>query len=66
MVKIITNRIRCLKCGDIIISKSVHDFRYCSCRACAVDGGTDYLRRVGELEDWEDLSIVEEISLDQI
>ena len=42
------------KCGDIIESKSVHDFKFCKCEAVAVDGGHDYLRRVGALEDWED------------
>lgn len=55
---IIRNKIRCKKCGDIIESVSVHDFKFCSCGACAVDGGHDYLRRCGNLEDWEDLSEV--------
>lgn len=59
MNKILVNRIRCKKCGDIIESKSVHDFKYCSCKSVAVDGGHDYLRRLGYLEDWEDLSEVE-------
>ena len=58
MQKIITNKIRCRKCGDVIESTSVHDFRWCSCHSCAVDGGHDYLRRVGNKENWEDLSIV--------
>lgn len=62
MTKIIHNKIRCNKCGDIIESKSVHDFVWCSCKACAVDGGHDYLRRVGNLEDWEDLSEIEKES----
>ena len=62
MTKIIHNKIRCKKCGDIIESKSVHDFVWCSCKACAVDGGHDYLRRVGNLEDWEDLSETEKES----
>lgn len=53
---IIHNRIKCLKCGDIIESKSVHDFRWCSCKACAVDGGHYYLKRIGEPTDWEDMS----------
>ena len=53
---IIHNRIKCLKCGDVIESKSVHDFRWCSCHACAVDGGRQYLRRLGEPTDWEDMS----------
>ena len=55
---IIHNRIRCRKCGDIIESKTVHDFRICACGACAVDGGRDYLRRCGNPEDWEDCSEV--------
>ncbi|MCR4814783.1 MAG: hypothetical protein K5879_08145 [Lachnospiraceae bacterium] len=55
---ILANRIRCLKCGDIIESENVHDFRWCQCKSCAVDGGHDYLRRVGNKENWEDLSIV--------
>lgn len=59
--KIIKNVIRCKICGDIIESKSVHDYRSCSCGKCAVDGGHDYLRRCGNLEDWEDLSVVEAI-----
>ena len=59
--KILVNKIRCKKCGDIIESKSVHDFKFCKCEAVAVDGGHDYLRRVGALEDWEDLSVCETI-----
>ena len=61
MNKITVNKIRCRKCGDIIESKSVHDFRSCKCRSVAVDGGHNYLRRVGNLEDWEDLSEYEVI-----
>ncbi len=57
------NRIKCLKCNDVITSESVHDFKWCSCGACAVDGGTDYLRRCGNREDWEDLSEVEVIEI---
>ena len=39
MPRIIRNAIRCEKCGDIIESKTIHDFKCCSCGACAVDGG---------------------------
>ena len=56
MPKIIRNAIRCKKCGDVIESKTVHDFKFCSCGSCAVDGGHDYLRRCGNREDWEELS----------
>ena len=54
---IIKNVIKCKKCGDIIESTSVHDFKTCSCGACSVDGGHDYLRRCAEsLDDCIDLS----------
>ena len=59
MPRIIRNAIRCKKCGDIIESKTVHDFKFCSCGSCAVDGGHDYLRRCGNREDWEELSKAE-------
>lgn len=61
MPKIIRNAIRCKKCGDVIESKTVHDFKFCSCGSCAVDGGLDYLRRCGNLGDWEELSKVEKV-----
>ena len=61
MNKITVNKIRCKKCGDIIESKTVYDFRSCKCGSVAVDGGHNYLRRVGNLEDWEDLSEYEVI-----
>lgn len=48
-------------CGDVIESKTVHDFKFCSCGSCAVDGGLDYLRRCGNLGDWEELSKVEKV-----
>lgn len=54
--KLIRNRIKCLKCGDVIESKSVHDWVQCTCGACYVDGGHDYMRIGGNKEDWEDLS----------
>ena len=56
MEKIKVNKIKCLKCGDVIASRSVHEFVTCSCGACAVDGGHEYLRRVGKPDDYEDLS----------
>ena len=59
MYKIIRNKIRCKKCGEIIESFSVHDFKFCKCESVAVDGGHEYLRRCGNEEDWEDLSEVE-------
>jgi hypothetical protein len=57
---IIVNKIKCLKCGEIIESKTVHDFKMCSCGSCGVDGGKEYLRRIGNMEDWEELSEVKD------
>ena len=59
MVVIKRNAIRCRKCGDLIESTSTHDFKSCSCHACAVDGGHQYLRRCGNQEDWEECSETE-------
>lgn len=57
--KILKNSIQCKSCGDIIESKTVHDFVTCSCGRCSVDGGKEYLRRSAEKGSYVDLSIVE-------
>ena len=54
--KILCNRIKCKKCGDIIESKNRHDFVTCKCGSVTVDGGDSYLKRTGNREDWEELS----------
>lgn len=58
MEKIKINKIRCKRCGDIIESKTVHDFKFCKCGAVAVDGGKEYLRRcfINTEDDYEELS----------
>lgn len=56
-VMILENKIKCIKCGDVIESIYRHDFKTCSCGACSVDGGKSYLRRVGNDEDFEELSV---------
>ncbi len=45
MEKIKRNRAQCLKCKDIIESKSQNDFVRCSCGEIFVDGGLIYSRR---------------------
>ena len=59
---ILVNKVQCLQCGDIIESKYRHDFVTCKCGSISVDGGKDYLRRVGNLskETYKDLSESEE------
>jgi hypothetical protein len=54
--KIIKNAAKCKKCKDVIESTFRHDFVSCKCGAIFVDGGKDYLRRGGDLDDIIDLS----------
>ncbi len=54
--EIISNKIKCKKCGDIIESKSTNDYKRCSCGAVAVDGDKDYLKRIGKEKDYIELS----------
>ena len=63
-MKVIVNKIRCKKCGDIIESTHRHDFKICKCGAVAVDGGQDYLRRSGDLDGYEELSVTEKLDID--
>ena len=56
--EIISNKIKCKKCGDIIESKSTNEYKRCSCGAVSIDGGKDYLKRIGNEEDYEEMSIV--------
>lgn len=58
--KILANKAKCLKCGDVIESTHRHDFVQCKCGTIAVDGGKDYLRRVGAMSSYEDMSVVVE------
>lgn len=44
MEKLKVNAIKCTHCGDIIESKSRHDFVKCSCGKVYVDGGLEYQR----------------------
>ena len=65
---IISNKIKCKFCGDIIESKNRHDFKFCSCGKWAVDGGHDYLKRSYSGDNpekcFEDLSVVIEENLE--
>lgn len=42
---------------DIIESKSTNDYKRCFCGTVAVDGGTEYLKRIGNENDYIELSI---------
>lgn len=55
MTQIVCNKVQCLNCNDIIESRHRHDFVTCKCGNTSVDGGHDYLRRLGNT--WKDLSV---------
>ena len=43
-----TSKVQCLCCGEILVSKQVHDFQYCHCpNHTFVDGGSEYCRYGG-------------------
>lgn len=54
---ILSNQVRCHKCGDTPFSGSRHDYKPCRCGSIAVDGGMAYLRRVGDISGYDDMSI---------
>lgn len=60
MKKLKRNAIQCRKCGDVIESKFIHDFKYCSCGSMGVDGGLEYARMQGDLENIIELHEFEE------
>jgi len=43
-------------CDDLIESKHTHDFKSCKCGSVYVDGGHEYLRRLGDLDKYIDVS----------
>jgi hypothetical protein len=57
---ILKNKAQCRKCKDIIESTYRHDFRFCSCGAIFVDGGKEYMRRGGKIEDIIEISETDE------
>lgn len=64
--KIIENKAQCKKCQDIIESRSINDLKRCSCGSIAVDGGLEYIKRIGNQENIIELSIMEEDVLKSI
>ena len=59
MDKIITNKIKCRTCGDVIESVFTHDLKRCKCGAVEIDGGKEYLRRSAKsIDDFIELSTV--------
>ena len=59
LVKVITlNSVKCLECGEVLVSKSQHHFVSCHCsNETATDGGNVYQRYMGkDLDKIENLS----------
>lgn len=54
--RIVRNAARCRRCGTEIESKHRHDYVGCACGAIAVDGGREYCKRTGQLQDLIELS----------
>jgi tRNA(Ile2) C34 agmatinyltransferase TiaS len=54
---VVINKAQCKLCGDIIESKSRHDYVRCGCGEIAVDGGKSYIKRSAK-----DLSNIIELS----
>lgn len=44
MKKLKVFAIICPKCKDTVYSRTRHDFRWCSCGNCYIDGGFDYTK----------------------
>ena len=57
MSRLLQNRAQCLYCMSIVESKHRHDFQWCTCGKMAVDGGLEYVRRLGEFKKIKELSI---------
>lgn len=57
--RILLNRAMCVRCLDVIESRHHNDFTTCCCGNLSIDGGQDYQRIVGDLENYLDMSVVE-------
>ena len=53
---VVVNKCQCAVCLDIIESRHRHSFVRCKCGAIFTDGGTEYIRRGGEIENIIDMS----------
>jgi hypothetical protein len=59
MKQLVYNAVKCLECGETIVSYSRHDYKTCECpNSAMVDGGTEY-GRYGAM----DMSKIEKIDV---
>jgi hypothetical protein len=54
------NACKCRNCGDVIRSFSRHDFKACKCGKVMVDGGNEYIRRIGEISQMIELKTLDD------
>jgi len=64
MDKLIINKAQCKICGSIIMSENVNNMVRCNCGRIAVDGGHEYIKRVGDVENIIELST--QINLEEL
>lgn len=55
---IVLNAIGCRKCKTTAVSQHRHNFVSCECGSVFADGGHDYLKRVGDLSNIIELSVI--------
>lgn len=55
------NKVKCKYCKDVIESISVEDCKKCCCRKVEISGGRDYLKRIGNKDDYEELSCIKRL-----
>ena len=58
--------VKCVKCGDVIFSRTKRDYRVCSCGAVGVDGGFDYCRVAFDGEEPPQLELEVEQGKDEL
>lgn len=51
------NACECKRCGYYVRSRNRHDMVTCLCGATSVDGGSEYLRRAGDLHQMIERSV---------
>ena len=57
---------KCPKCSAVVFSRTRHDYRWCPCKAIAVDGGLDYARVVYKDEFPETVELNLDVTPDQL
>lgn len=53
----LVSAIQCRDCLSIIFSRARHDFRWCKCKHVAIDGGRDYTKISGDIDNILSLAI---------